>query len=82
MLCHEERTTQLGEFKLKHRSTKTSDRLPIIAFELANGRSGNLIYVNGAADAEKAAIQLKSLIQNYSTRYSIAVKDKRTYYFS
>lgn len=65
-LCHNDTTALLGEFALKHRSTKTSDQLPIIAFELSNGKSGNLIYANGAADAEKAAIQLKSLIQDQS----------------
>ena len=76
LLCHDDKTTLLGEIVLKHRSTKVSDRLPIIAFELASGKSGNLIYVNGAADAEKTAIQLKSLIQNQSPNIEVSQKVK------
>lgn len=71
-LCHNDTTALLGEVALKHRSTKTSDQLPIIAFELSNGKSGNLIYANGAADAEKAAIQLKSLIQDQSPNIQVS----------
>lgn len=44
------------------RITSSALRLPILAYRIAGGQKGNLIYVNRAADAEKVAIQLKSLV--------------------
>lgn len=44
------------------RITKTSMRLPMLAFAISGSKKGNLVYCNGAAEAEKTAIQLMSLI--------------------
>lgn len=44
------------------RITKTSMRLPVLAFTISGSKKGNLVYCNGAAEAEKTAIQLMSLI--------------------
>ena len=52
------------------RITKASMRLPILAYRIAAGEKGNLLYVNGAADAEKVAVQLKSLVLNDNPGYS------------
>ena len=35
------------------RITNKSMRLPILSYRIAAGKSGNLLYVNGAAEAEK-----------------------------
>ena len=51
------------------RITKSSMRLPILAYRIAAGNKGNLLYVNGAADAEKIAIQLKSMVLNDYPEY-------------
>ena len=52
------------------RITKTAMRLPILAYRIAAGKAGNLLYVNGAADAEKVALQLRSLVLNDNPGYS------------
>lgn len=44
------------------RITHSASRLPILAYRIAENRKGNLLYVNGAAEAEKVAVQLKSLV--------------------
>ena len=46
------------------RITKKSMRLPILAYRISAGKKGNLLYVDGAAEAETVAIQIKSLIIN------------------
>lgn len=51
------------------RITNKSMRLPILSYRIAAGKSGNLLYVNGAAEAEKVALQLKSLIINDDPTY-------------
>lgn len=48
------------------RITKTSMRLPVLAYTLSGSKKGNLIYCNGPAEAEKTAIQLMSLILDKS----------------
>lgn len=52
------------------RITKPSMRLPILAYRIAAGGKGNLLYVNGAAEAEKVAVQLKSLVLNALPHYT------------
>ncbi|WP_293781606.1 DEAD/DEAH box helicase [uncultured Aeromicrobium sp.] len=47
-----------GTFVLPARPTPASKRLPLVAVTLGGMRSGNVVYVNGAADAEKAAKQV------------------------
>lgn len=55
-------TLPLGTFSLPARPTPESKRLPFVAYALGNSVGGNVIYVNGAADAEKAAKQLYDLL--------------------
>jgi hypothetical protein len=46
-----------GSFQLQASPNPTSQRLPLVAVALG-GDGGNVVYVNGAADAEKAALQI------------------------
>lgn len=61
-LCNGEESYSLGFFNISSRPTHDSKRLPLVAFALADKRGGNLLYVNGAADAEKTALQLWDLL--------------------
>jgi hypothetical protein len=56
--CINEKMTELGQIRLKHRPTASSKRLTLVAKALADPIGGNLVYADGAADAEKAAHQL------------------------
>ncbi len=47
-----------GTFELPARPSPASKRLPLVAVALGGQRPGNVVYVNGAADAEKAAKQI------------------------
>lgn len=62
--CFEDEMISLGEFDLAFRPNPSSKRLPLVANALADSSGGNLIYINGAADAEKAAHQIWDLQQN------------------
>lgn len=57
-----ENPTKIGMVQLPSRPTPESKRLPFVAFTLGDCKGGNVIYVNGAADAEKTAKQLYDLI--------------------
>lgn len=52
----------LGDIKTS-RIPQTGMRLPVLAFSLASEK-GNLVYCNGAAEAERVAIQLSSLVKS------------------
>lgn len=54
-LCVEDEVLPLGDFRLPARATSIGKRLPLVAFALAGASAGNLIYMNGQAEAEKAA---------------------------
>lgn len=54
-LCLGDATFELGKFRTEYRATSTSKRLPFIAHALSDPNGGNLIYANGAAEAEKVA---------------------------
>lgn len=54
-LCLGEDTMELGKFHTEYRATPVSKRLPFVAYALSNSNGGNLIYANGAAEAEKIA---------------------------
>jgi len=54
-LCLGDATFELGKFHTEYRATSTSKRLPFIAHALSDANGGNLIYANGAAEAEKIA---------------------------
>jgi hypothetical protein len=51
----------LGTFTLPNRPSPDSKRLPLVAHCLGQWRAGNLVYVNGPADAEKVATLLADL---------------------
>lgn len=50
--------SDLGEFDLPPRPQPDSQRLPLVAVALGRAGGGNVVYVNGPADAEKAARQI------------------------
>lgn len=53
-LCGPDETSELGTFPLSHTPSPATKRLPFVAAAL--GRTGgNIVYVNGAADAEDVA---------------------------
>ena len=57
-LCTMNGKHNLGVLKLANSPTPSSKRLSYIAYTIGNRTSGNVIYVNSAADAEKFAIQI------------------------
>ncbi|WP_278471015.1 DEAD/DEAH box helicase [Gimesia maris] len=61
-LCIRETLTTLGTLKLESKPDPDSKRLPFVAHALANGKPGNVIYVNRAADAETTSDQLFDLL--------------------
>lgn len=65
----------LGELHLKYDPSPESKRLPFVAEALGGSGGGNLIYVNGAADAEKAANQLFDLVPRESGPLSQEIID-------
>lgn len=54
--------SRVGTFELGLSPSRVSQRLPVVAFSLAGASAGNVVYVNGPADAEKAALQIAELI--------------------
>ncbi len=59
--CISDEMIELGKFDLPFRPTPASKRLTLVASVLADPNGGNLVYADGAADAEKAAHQLWDL---------------------
>ena len=59
--CISDEMIELGRFDLPFRPTPASKRLTLVASVLADPNGGNLVYADGAADAEKAAHQLWDL---------------------
>lgn len=55
LLCLPEGTRPLGSIQLPFTPTSVGKRLPFVAHALTSGEGGSLIYVDGPADAEKAA---------------------------
>lgn len=60
-LCFADSTHTLGSFTLAHRPTSVYKRLALVVHALGNREGGNLVYMNGPADAEKTAILLLEL---------------------
>ncbi len=54
-LCNEGNIQILGSFSLQQRCSSVMKRLAFVAYALGSETGGNLIYANGAADAEKIA---------------------------
>jgi hypothetical protein len=50
--------TEIGTFELPARPSPESKRLTLVAVALGGTDSGNVVYVNGAGAAEKAALQI------------------------
>ena len=65
-LILEENPIEIGKIQLPSSPSPGSKRLPFVAFSLGNPEGGNVIYVNGAADAEKRAKQIYGLIGDES----------------
>lgn len=59
--CVADKMVRLGNIRLPFRPTHTSKRLTFVASVMADPSGGNLVYADGAADAEKAADQLWAL---------------------
>jgi hypothetical protein len=53
-----EEKNHIGDFHLKNTPSPVSKRLTFVALALGKHTNGNVVYVNGAADAETAARQL------------------------
>ena len=53
---------RLGSIPLPNRPGSNSKRLTFVAHAMSQDVGGNIIYVNGAADAEKTALQLWDLV--------------------
>jgi len=61
-LCREEAQRRIGTIALQHTPTPESKRLPFVAHAMCGNEGGAMVYVNGAAAAEKAAEQLYDLL--------------------
>jgi hypothetical protein len=59
--CISDEMVEIGKFDLPFRPAQVSKRLTFVASALADPNGGNLVYADGAADAEKAAHQLWDL---------------------
>jgi hypothetical protein len=60
-LCRSQERRKLGSFQISHKPLPASKRLPLVAAALGKA-GGNVIYVNGKADAEKAALLLRDVV--------------------
>ncbi len=60
-MCYDEKIYSLGMIEVAYRCNSVSKRLTFVAHKLSNIEGGNLIYVNGAAEAEKIALLLYDL---------------------
>ncbi|HZS80798.1 MAG TPA: DEAD/DEAH box helicase [Herbaspirillum sp.] len=61
-LCMHDESIELGEVELSSKPSSDSKRLSFIAHAIGGSSHGNVVYVNGAADAEKIAGQIFDLI--------------------
>ena len=55
---------QVGTIELPARPSPDSKRLSFVSFVLGNPEGGNVVYVNGAADAEKTGKQFYDLLND------------------
>lgn len=74
-LCTPDEVQSLGKIVLPFRPTPDSKRLLFVATMLADSGGGNLIYANGAADAEKAAQILFDALSDEYSKISDELKD-------
>jgi superfamily II DNA/RNA helicase len=66
-LCSKNGNVKLGELLLSFAPNPDTKKLPFLAHALGDSEGGNIIYVNGAAAAEKAALQLYDLVEHQNT---------------
>lgn len=62
-LCLKNTSVPLGAIKLE-KALSEKEKLPLFAYKLGSNEGGNMIYVNGQADAEDAAMKLYELVGN------------------
>lgn len=60
-VCLPDKQVPLGRLALPANPSSDSKRLSFVAFAMGGLRAGNIVYVNGAAEAEKIAAQLYDL---------------------
>jgi hypothetical protein len=60
-LCLPDHRVDIGTLRLHATPSSSAKRLSFVAHALGQARAGNIVYVNGAADAEKIALQLWDL---------------------
>jgi hypothetical protein len=60
-LVHEGEVLRIGEFDLQQRATRVPMRLAYVAHAMAGNEGGNIVYVNGADEAEKVAQNIAGL---------------------
>lgn len=60
-LCLPNKRLALGHLTLPAKPSPESKRLSFVAYAIGGRRSGNIVYVNGAASAEKIAAQIYDL---------------------
>jgi hypothetical protein len=53
---------RVGEVELAARPTSVGKRLPLIAVGMGGDEPGSIVYVNGAAEAEKTAMQIADVL--------------------
>lgn len=63
-LCLVNTTILLGQIKLRHRPNNETKKLTYLCHSISNNQIGNLIYSNGAAEAERKAIVLYDLLDD------------------
>jgi len=61
-LIHGGRPLEIGSFDLKQRATRVPMRLAYVAHALGGDAGGNIVYVNGADEAEKVARNIADLV--------------------
>ena len=74
-LMLEGRRIPIGEFSLPARPVPESKRLSLVAVALGKDHAGNVVYTNGAADAEKISSQIFDALGGDGWAASSAVKD-------
>jgi hypothetical protein len=62
-LLHDGEVLPIGEFELQQRATRVPMRLAYVAHALGGDEGGNIVYVNGADEAEKVAQNIADLSQ-------------------
>lgn len=72
-LCLIDQAIKLGTINLKGRTTSERKKMAFIAVSFSSNEYGNVIYSNGAAEAEETALVLFDVLEN--ERISKEVKD-------